>query len=127
MVKQKWMTAKIESLLPPVSASARQEVLNTLLQMPGFRLEQIVSNGEASAEGFWYNQNEPEWVLLMRGEAVLEFEKQEALALKAGDSLLIPAHCKHRVKSTSQDAVWLALHFSDKQKLSDEQEKEGEN
>lgn len=127
MVKRKWMTVKIAPLLPPVSASANLEVLSVLLQTPGFRLEQIVSNGEASAEGFWYDQCEPEWVLLMRGEAVLEFEEQEPLALKAGDSLLIPARCRHRVKSTSQDAVWLALHFPDEPNLSGEQERERES
>ncbi len=81
--------------------------------MPAFRLEHIVSNGHASERGFWYDQPNPEWVLLMQGRAILDFENGEKLELKAGDSFLIPAHSKHRVESVSQDAVWLALHFSD--------------
>jgi cupin 2 domain-containing protein len=52
-----------------------------------------------------------EWVLLARGEAVLRFENGEPIPLKAGDHLLIPARQKHRVESTSADALWLALHF----------------
>ncbi|MEM1295626.1 MAG: cupin domain-containing protein [Verrucomicrobiota bacterium] len=47
----------------------------------------------------------------MQGTATLEFEDGETLDLVAGDALIIPAHRRHRVGSTSQDAVWLALHY----------------
>ncbi|MBM4309689.1 MAG: cupin domain-containing protein [Deltaproteobacteria bacterium] len=87
------------------------ETFIPLLQRAGFRLEQIVSNGQASAPGFWYDQDRDEWVMLVRGEAVLELD-QERVELKAGDYLLIPAHVRHRVASCSQDAVWLALHMN---------------
>ncbi len=76
-----------------------------------FRLEQIVSRGEASAEGFWYDQREDEWVVLLRGTSTLEFE-DGWLDLVAGDALCIPARCRHRVAATSPDAVWVALHFA---------------
>ncbi len=76
----------------------------------GFRLEHIVSNRAASPPGFWYEQDGPEWVTLVRGHATLEFADGR-LDLAPGDSLLIPAHVKHRVADTSADAVWLALHF----------------
>jgi len=86
------------------------ETFIPLLERAGFRLEQIVSNGQASEPGFWYDQDGDEWVLLVRGEAVLEFQ-DESIKLKDGDYLLIPAHVRHRVASCSQDAVWLALHM----------------
>ncbi len=87
----------------------KQEIFTTLLERAGFRLEQIVSNGQASAPGFWYDQENDEWVLLVRGEAVLELQ-DASITLQTGDSLLIPARVRHRVASCSQDAVWLALH-----------------
>lgn len=104
--------------MPPVvknlmeSPPAETETFQTLLDLPGIRLEQIVSNGQASTKGFWYDQKEPEWVMLVRGEAVLRFEPGGDAPLKAGDFLLIPANTRHRVESVSDDAVWLALHFS---------------
>ncbi len=97
------------NIFEPVAPGAAGEIFIPLLERAGFRLEQIVSHGQASRPGFWYDQDGDEWVLLARGEAVLEFE-HECIELKDGDHLLIPAHAKHRVKSCSQDAVWLALH-----------------
>ena len=75
-----------------------------------FRLEHIASNRAASPPGFWYDQDAAEWVALVRGRATLEFDDGR-LELVSGDSLLIPAHVKHRVATTSADAVWLALHY----------------
>ncbi len=89
---------------------AEDELLTPLLAGAGFRLEHIVSNGAVSAPGFWYDQEGAEWVALVQGRATLEFEDGR-LELKPGDSLLIPAHARHRVASTSADAVWLALHL----------------
>jgi cupin 2 domain-containing protein len=93
------------------SPLGESETFRTLLNLPGFRLEQIVSNGQASEEGFWYDQKQPEWVMLARGEAMLRFDPGGDVALKSGDFLLIAAHTRHRVESVSADAVWLALHF----------------
>jgi len=102
----------ITNLFEPRSGAtnAKAEHFIPVLEAPGFRLEQIVSNGAASAPGFWYDQDTPEWVALVQGHATLEFADGR-LELKPGDSLLIPAHSKHRVTRTTADAVWLALHF----------------
>lgn len=86
------------------------EEFRTLLDIPGLRLQQIVSNGCAS--GDWYDQKHPEWVMLVRGNAVLRFEPGGDVPLKSGDFLTIPARARHRVESVSSDAIWLALHFS---------------
>jgi cupin 2 domain-containing protein len=77
------------------------------------RLERIVSYGHNSAPGFWYDQEESEWVILLSGSAEIEFANGKIANLHAGDYLLIPAHTKHRVKSTSkkEKSVWLALFF----------------
>ncbi len=75
-----------------------------------FRLEHILSGSHTSPPEFWYDQAKDEWALLIGGSAELEFEEGR-LVLNAGDAVLIPAHCKHRVARSNQ-AVWLALHFS---------------
>jgi len=105
------MPPSISNLFEPRSDST-VERLATILEGYGFRLEHIVSNGAASPPGFWYDQDTSEWVALVRGYATLEFVDGR-LALKPGDSLLIPARTKHRVADTSADAVWIALHYRD--------------
>ena len=102
---------KVTNLLE--GPSADRELFFELLQTGPAKLERIVSNGHASEPGFWYEQPQPEWVLLLKGEATLEFEDGAGLALKAGDSLIVHAHCRHRVASVSQDAIWLALHYQE--------------
>jgi len=107
------MLPTIQHLSPAPVPAETTEQFRTLLQTRSFRLEQIVSHGQSSPEDFWYDQSETEWVALFRGKAVLEFEDDEMLSLKAGDALVIAPHRKHRVKFCSHDAIWLALHFSD--------------
>jgi cupin 2 domain-containing protein len=79
----------------------------------GFRVERIVSSGQASPPGFWYDQGWDEWVLLLRGSATLQFlDPEETLFLAAGDWVFLPAGRKHRVESTSREpeTIWLAVH-----------------
>lgn len=90
------------------------ETVSDIASGSSFRLEHIVSHGKSSPAGFWYDQDSPEWVLLLRGQSVLEFE-EGSLELKAGDSLLIPAGIRHRVVTASSDATWVALHFDNRE------------
>jgi cupin 2 domain-containing protein len=76
------------------------------------RIERIVSRGHSSPEGFWYEQEEDEWVALLQGEARLQFrDPEELVELQPGDHLLIPAHRPHRVAWTTPEAetIWLAV------------------
>lgn len=80
----------------------------------GSRIERIVSQGHCSPPGFWYDQDQAEWVLLLRGEATLRFEADNRLVhLLPGDYLNIAAHEKHRVESTcsTDQTVWLAVFY----------------
>jgi cupin 2 domain-containing protein len=89
-----------------------EELFTTLLQAPGIRIERIVSHGHCSPEGFWYDQDQAEWVILLKGTARLEF-KDETIELGPGDIVDIPAHKKHRVAWTTPDepTIWLAVHY----------------
>jgi len=93
--------------------SVDREHFEELLKRPGLRIERIVSTGQASPEGFWYDQPEDEWVVLLSGAAGLRFESEaDVRELKPGDWLHIPAHVRHRVEWTdaAQPSVWLAVH-----------------
>jgi len=91
------------------------EQITELLSAPHVTIERIVSNGQASPPGFWYDQPRPEWVMLLAGAARLRFEGEAtARLLKSGDYVHIPAHVRHRVEWTddTQATIWLAVHYS---------------
>lgn len=73
------------------------------------RVERIVSMQHASPEGFWYDQDEDEWCLVLDGEARLGFDDGTSLALGRGESVLLPAHVRHRVLATSAPCIWLCI------------------
>ncbi|HYM99551.1 MAG TPA: cupin domain-containing protein [Aestuariivirgaceae bacterium] len=96
---------------PPLAG----ELTETLCHLPGLRIERIVSTGQATPKGQWYDQDSDEWVLVVAGAAriLIEGEERER-ELAAGDWLLLPAHCRHRVTWTERDppTVWLAIHVA---------------
>lgn len=98
-------------LYEPRPTQEQTEQFFSLLESPGFRLEHIVSHGRPSAPAQWYDEPTAEWVLLLRGQAMLNFGDGPPRPLRAGSHILIPAHCRHRVDYCSLDAHWLALHF----------------
>jgi len=90
------------------------EHVDELLVRSGFRVERIVSTGQASPPGFWYDQDVAEWVVLLSGGAEIQFEDEPAPRRMApGDWLDIAAHRRHRVSWTdpAQASVWLAIHY----------------
>jgi len=90
------------------------EWFDALATSDSVRIERIVSSGQVSAPGFWYDQPRDEWVAVLRGEAMLRFEHDaEPVRMTAGEYVVIPAHCRHRVEWTDpdRDTVWLAVHF----------------
>ncbi len=91
------------------------ELSETLAGFPGgARIERIVSEGHASPENFWYDQEENEWVMVLQGSAALRFEeKEDLLLLEPGDWVDIPAHVRHRVEWTDgkQKTLWLAVFY----------------
>jgi len=100
------------NLLCDLPDARAAEITDTIVKAPGLRIERIVSQGQASPPGFWYDQPEAEWVLLLKGAARLLFadEKEEHM-LAPGDWLHIAAHRRHRVVWTdpATPTVWLAV------------------
>ena len=90
------------------------EKTTVLAAHPGASVERIVSTGQASPPGFWYDQDWTEWVLVLAGEAALKIEGEAvSRVLRPGDHVELPAHVRHRVEWTSADppTVWLAVHW----------------
>lgn len=96
--------------LPPLNQD--DEVYQTLIPDRGVLIERIISYGQASPPGFWYEQNRDEWVALLQGQAVVAWGDGYSQLMEAGDWLLIPAGEKHRIEWTSQEppCIWLAVH-----------------
>ncbi|SFN75323.1 cupin 2 domain-containing protein [Formivibrio citricus] len=100
------------NLLHDLPTYSSHEIFQTLLEQDGVRIERIVSTGQSSPPGFWYDQSQGEWVLLLSGAARLHFaEPEDVVELIPGDAVHIPPHRRHRVDWTHPDkpTVWLAV------------------
>jgi cupin 2 domain-containing protein len=104
----------LQNLFSHLPRASRDEIIEQLVVSRDVRIERIVSHGHASPDGFWYDQSQHEFVVLLRGAARLRFADDEALELKPGDYLTIPAHRRHRVEWTTPDepSVWLAVFYT---------------
>jgi cupin 2 domain-containing protein len=107
-------TATPASLFANIPSALTEELFESIAASPHMRIERIVSRGHASAEGFWYEQPQNEWVMVVKGEAVLRFEQGgRSIRMKPGDHVTIGAGERHRVDWTSgnEDTIWLAVFY----------------
>ena len=102
------------NLFEDLPTSIPKELIEVIAANHNVRIERIVSHGHASPEGFWYDQDEHEWVIVVQGAARLRFEDC-VVEMKPGDFVNIPAHKKHRVEWTTPDepTIWLAVFYKD--------------
>ncbi len=102
------------NLFECIPETAAGEIFETIIKKKNFKLERIISEGQATPPGEWYDQDRHEWVIVLQGSAGLQFKAEaEIRIMKAGDWINIPAHKKHRVEWTDaeQKTIWLALHY----------------
>jgi cupin 2 domain-containing protein len=108
------LTGDLLADLPTGDREASDEVLDTVLERNGWRLERIVSYGHTTPAGDWYDQGWDEWVLVVRGGARLQLadDPGHEVTLQPGQWMFLPKGCRHRVSWTvpSEPTVWLALH-----------------
>jgi cupin 2 domain-containing protein len=101
------------SLFQNLPNASREERMEELCQSKTFRVERIISAGQVSPPGFWYDQAWDEWVLVVQGTAEVRLQDpQQIVQLSAGDWLMVDAHRKHRVEATTREPVtiWVAVH-----------------
>lgn len=109
------MQALFGNLLTRLPLGAPEEVFELLHERAGLKIERIISNGQSSPPGFWYDNPQDEWVLVLSGSAGLMLEgAADTHVLQSGDWLFIPSGCRHRVAWTdaAQPTVWLAIHHN---------------
>ncbi|MEQ8383885.1 MAG: cupin domain-containing protein [Coleofasciculus sp. A1-SPW-01] len=94
------------------SQLSNEEQFEALVSSDSVLIERIVSTGQTTPIGEWYDQQQDEWVILLQGEAILIYDDGSKIELKVGDYVLIDAHQKHRVEWTSSHppCIWLAVH-----------------
>ena len=86
-----------------------EELTTVLYENAHTRIEQIISWGQISEEGFWYDQDEDEWLILLKGRAVLRYDDGTLVALRKGKPHLINAHVRHQVAATTSPTIWLCV------------------
>lgn len=105
---------EVNSLFRQIPADLPEEMVESLCRAEHVRIERIVSRGHVSPPGFWYDQDQNEFVLLVSGRARLAFaDGTPPVDLGPGDWLDLPAHRKHRVEWTNpeMDTIWLAVFY----------------
>ena len=103
----------MNNIFEKIPVDLHSEVFDSLVEANGVRIERIISRGHASPESGWYDQAQNEWVMVLKGEAIIAFEDKPPVTLREGDYINIRAHEKHRVQWTDpdQETVWLAVHY----------------
>ncbi|WP_202601930.1 cupin domain-containing protein [Photobacterium halotolerans] len=104
----------IQDVLSDIPDKLPEELFQTLINTSGVRIERIISRGHQTPPDEWYDQDEDEWVMVIRGAAELAFDDGRLpVRLREGQSIYLPARCRHRVSWTAPGAntIWLAVFF----------------
>ncbi len=92
---------KIKNIFNDIPSNLSKEILDEIILTDKIRIERIISKGQTSPENFWYDQEENEWVIVIKGKAKLKIiDEDELIELNEGDYINIPSHKKHRVEWT---------------------------
>lgn len=104
---------KPDNIFDSIPDNLDEEVFDLLFQNDQVKIERIISKGHSSPALGWYDQSQNEWMIVLKGEAVIAFEGDKDIYLTSGSYLHIPAHAKHQVKWTQPDVetVWLAVFY----------------
>jgi cupin 2 domain-containing protein len=101
-----------QNLFNNIPGSIPDEIFETILSTPSLKIERIISKGQKSAPDFWYDQEQSEWILVLQGEARLQFADTTKY-LASGDYINIEPHQKHRIDWTTaaEETIWLAIFY----------------
>ena len=103
----------MNNIFDSIPSDLSSEIFDDLVSSDTVKIERIISKGQTSPDFGWYDQAQSEWVIVIVGSAIIDFDDKPSITLKAGDYLNIPAHQKHKVAWTDPDVetVWLAVHY----------------
>lgn len=102
-----------ENIFSNIPRDIPKELFQTILESKDIKIERIISRGHATKKGRWYNQDKNEFVIILKGDAVIEYKDGKKIEMNFGDYIIIPAHTKHRVDKTSdeEETIWLAVFY----------------
>ena len=84
-----------------------KETIDEIFSSPKIRVERITSSGQTTD---WFNQDENELVILLEGEAIIQFLDKE-LTIKKGDVINIPSNQIHKTINLSNTCLWLCIFY----------------
>lgn len=67
---------KANNLLAKIPANLDQEVSEVLVNNKAVCIERIISKGHSSPPTGWYDPSKNEWVMVLKGEAIISFENK---------------------------------------------------
>ena len=104
---------KKENIFANITKNLDEEIFEDILLKKALKIERIISHGQSSPKEGWYDQEGDEWVMVLKGRAVLSFKESDDVVLESGEYINIPAHTKHKVAWTAPDeeTIWLAVHY----------------
>jgi cupin 2 domain-containing protein len=105
------MAITVKNIFAHRNRAGDGEQFSMLFENGAVRIEKIVSHSHSSPAGFWYDQDEDEWVIVLRGTAALEFTDGEIVEMTEGDYVIIPRSVRHRVARTGENTIWLAVRL----------------
>ena len=73
-----------QNIFSNIPSDLSKELFEDILKTDCFKMERIISNEHSSPEGFWYDQDQDEWVIVLKGSAaVLPFTAE---SVPSGDT-----------------------------------------
>ena len=107
------MSNKKANIFSKIPSDLSEEIFEDIIKTDTLKIERIISYGQISPQKGWYDSNQNEWVILLDGEAKLQFEDNKQIHLQKGDYINITAHSKHKVVWTKENAttIWLAIYY----------------
>lgn len=104
---------QVNNIFKNIPTQFEEEIIENLVSKNGLKVQRIVSYGHVTQEFQWYDQDDNEWVILLKGAAILSMENEDDIELNTGEYINIPAHKKHRVSWTApnEETIWLAVHY----------------
>lgn len=104
---------ELRNIFESIPDNLNEEIFENLVQSKDIKIERIISKGHTSPESGWHDQEQNEWVIILKGEAIISFEAEKEIILGAGNYINIPAHTKHKVSWTNPktETIWLAIHY----------------
>ncbi|WP_263079417.1 cupin domain-containing protein [Endozoicomonas sp. Mp262] len=103
----------MNNIFESIPTEIPNEIFTDLVTGENIRVERILSKGQTSPENGWYDQDENEWVMVLKGEGTITFDDGHNICLQEGDFITIPKHKKHKVSRTDPNhvTVWLAIFY----------------